>query len=100
MYLENPESAGIRLGERLKQMSALSWVVEVDRLARFETITVDEALTLLGRRFAGDYLVSRRHIVWLMLEYAFLRFEPDAWHDPIRRRPRRQSARQSRGAAA
>ena len=100
MHLQNPESAGTRLGERLKQMSALAWVVEVDRLARFETITVDEALTLLGRRFAGEYLVSRRHIVWLMLEYAFQRFEPEAWNDPLRRRPRRQSARRSRGAAA
>jgi hypothetical protein len=100
MYLENPESAGTRLGERLKQMSAVAWVVEVDRLARFETITVDEALTLLGRRFAGNYLVSRRHIVWLMLEYAFLRFEPEAWHDPLRRTPRRRSARRKRGAAA
>ena len=40
------------------------------------------------------------HIVWLMLEYAFLRFEPEAWHDPLRRTPRRRSARRKRGAAA
>ena len=100
MYLTNPESAGERLGARLREMSAVAWVVEVERLARFQTISVDEALTLLGRRFAGDYLVSRRHIVWLMLEYVYLRFEPEAWNDPMRCRPRRRSARRSRGAAA
>jgi len=32
-------------------MSAAAWVREVDRIARFESVTVDEALTLLGRRF-------------------------------------------------
>jgi hypothetical protein len=35
-----------------------------------------------------------------MLEYVYLRFEPEAWHDPMRCRPRRRSARRSRGAAA
>jgi hypothetical protein len=81
-------------------MSANAWVVEVERLARFESVTVEEALTLLGRRFAGDYLVSRRHIVWLMLEYVYLRFEPEAWSDPLRCSPRRRSARRSRVSAA
>ncbi len=81
-------------------MSAASWVSEVDHLARFETVTVDEALTLLGRRFGGEYLDSRRHIVWLLIEYVYLRFEPHAWLDPMREQPRRRSARRARGAAA
>jgi hypothetical protein len=93
MHMDGPECARERLSERLKKMSAAAWVHEVDRLARFDSISVDEALTLLGRRFAGEFLVSRRHIVWLLIEYAYLRFEPEAWNDPMRCRPRRRSAR-------
>ena len=81
-------------------MSAAAWVREVDRIARFESVTVDEALTLLGRRFGAAYLESRRHIAWLLIEYVWVRFEPEAWADPIREAPRRRSARRARGAAA
>jgi hypothetical protein len=97
MHVDSPESAVERLSERLRRMSAGAWVAEVDRLARFETIAVDEALTLLGRRFSGEFLDSRRHIAWNLIEYVYLRFEPEAWRDPMRHRPRRRSAR---GAAA
>jgi hypothetical protein len=97
MRTESPDSARERLSDRLRHMSAAAWVHEVDRLARFESITVEEALTLLGRRFAGGFLVSRRHIAWLLIEYAYMKFEPEAWFEPMRYRPRRRSAR---GAAA
>jgi hypothetical protein len=93
----NDELRSDRLADRLRLMTASAWVNEVDHLSRFQTITADEALTLLGRRFAGDYLGSRRHIVWLLIEYVFVKFEPEAWRDPIRNAPRRRSAR---GAAA
>ena len=89
------ESVREHLSDRLRRMSAAAWVNEVDRLARFDTISVDEALTLLGRRFAGEFLESRRHIVWNLIEYAYLKFEPEAWNDPMRCRPRRRSARRS-----
>jgi hypothetical protein len=100
MTLDSPELARERLSDRLKRMSASAWVTETDRLARFDTIAVDEALTLLGRRFGGAFLESRRHIVWLLIEYVYLSFEPEAWKDPMRYRPRRRSARRARGAAA
>ncbi|HQR39380.1 MAG TPA: hypothetical protein PLF26_13385 [Blastocatellia bacterium] len=101
MHAETHEAASEKLADRLKTLSAGAWVFEVDRLAKFESITLDEALVLLGRRFAGDYLESRRQIVWSLIEYAYIRFEPDAWIDPLRCNPRRRSARRrSRGAAA
>ena len=100
MDCDSPESERIRIAARLKRLSAVAWVNEVDRLARFDSVSIDEALTLLGRRFAGDYLDSRRHIIWNMLEYVFVRFEPEAWTDPLRCGFRRRSARSSRGAAA
>jgi hypothetical protein len=64
------------------KLSADAWVREVDLLARYESISQDEALTLLGRRFAGDYLSSRRHIVWPMLEYLYLSIDADGWLAP------------------
>lgn len=88
------------LGARLKRLSAAAWVREVERLARFDAITVEEALTLLGRRFSGGYLESRRQLAWSLIEYVYLRFEPEAWTDPLRTTPRRRSARKARGAAA
>lgn len=100
MCAEPHDDATVSLANRLKELSAEQWVVEVDRLANFESITVDEALLLLGRRFAGDYLDSRRQIVWKLIEYAYARFEPDAWFDPLACKPRRRSARRPRGAAA
>jgi hypothetical protein len=100
MISDSAESERLRLSARLKKLSAVAWVHEVDRIARFEAISIDEALTLLGRRFEGHYLESRRHIVWTMLEYVHVRLEPDAWADPLRCKPRRRSARASRGAAA
>jgi hypothetical protein len=74
-----------RLASRLEKLSADAWVREVDLLARYDAITLDEALTLLGRRFAGDYLASRRHIVWPMLEYVFLSIDADGWLAPLDR---------------
>jgi hypothetical protein len=68
-----------RLAARLVKLSADAWVKEVDLLARYDSISKDEALTLLGRRFAGDYLASRRHIVWPMLEYLYLCIDADGW---------------------
>jgi hypothetical protein len=65
-------------------LSADAWVREVDLLARYDSITLDEALTLLGRRFAGDYLRSRRNIVWPMLEYVHLSIAPESWVAPLR----------------
>ena len=93
-------SHAVQLSARLKKLSAVAWVNEVDRLARFDSVSIDEVLTLLGRRFAGEYLERRRGIVWCMLEYVFVRLEPEAWADPVREAPRRRSARQSKGAAA
>lgn len=87
------------LATRLKTFSAVAWVNEVDRLARFDAISVDEALTLLGRRFAGEYLESRRHIVWTMIEYLYFQFEPEAWQEPMRHSVRRRSARAKSVAA-
>ena len=89
-----------QLAGRLRRLSAVAWVHEVDRMARFDGVTVDEALTLLGRRFAGDYLARRRGIVWSMLEYVFVKLEPESWANPLRVAPRRRSARRGRGAAA
>jgi hypothetical protein len=100
MTVDSPELVRQRLSERLRRMSAAAWVNETDRLARFETIAVDEALTLLGRRFGSGFLESRRHIVWLLIEYVYLSFEPEAWRAPLRCAPRRRSARRARGAAA
>ena len=60
-------SHAVQLAARLKKLSAVAWVNEVDRLARFDSVSIDEVLTLLGRRFAGDYLARRRGIVWSML---------------------------------
>ncbi len=68
-----------RLASRLVKLSADAWVREVDLLARYDSISQDEALTLLGRRFAGDYLASRRNIIWPMLEYLYLSIDADAW---------------------
>jgi hypothetical protein len=82
-----------RLASRLEKLSADAWVREVDLLARYEAITVDEALTLLSRRFAGEYLASRRHIVWPMLEYLFLAIDADAWLVPLGRPDAKQSVR-------
>ncbi|MBK6315898.1 MAG: hypothetical protein IPF53_16795 [Blastocatellia bacterium] len=93
-------SHAVQLAARLKKLSAVAWVNEVDRLARFDSVSIDEVLTLLGRRFAGDYLARRRGIVWSMLEYVYVRIEPEAWADPVREAPRRRSARKGKGAAA
>jgi hypothetical protein len=78
-----------RLAVRLDRMSAGAWVREVDRLARFESVSIDEALTLLSRRFGCEYFERHRQIVWPMLEYMHLRFDPEAWADPIGCQPRR-----------
>lgn len=80
----------VSLSWRLARLSAHAWVREVDRLAEYESVTLEEAMTLLGRRFAGEYLESRRHIVWPMLEYVFMRLEPAYWADPLRNHPRRR----------
>lgn len=98
--MQTSESARACLSERLKRLSGGAWVNEVDRLARFETISIEEALTLLGRRFQGEFLESRRHIAWSLIEYVYVRLEPEAWQDPIRCQPKRRSARKARGAAA
>ena len=78
-----------RLAWRLARLSAHAWVREVDRLAQYDSISLDDAVTLLGRRFAGEYLDSRRHIAWPMLEYLHLRLEPRFWADPMRDAQRR-----------
>ncbi len=97
---ESQVSHALQLAARLKKLSAVAWVNEVDRLARFDTVSIDEVLTLLGRRFAGEYLARRRGIVWCMLEYVYVRIEPESWADPVREAPRRRSSRKSKGAAA
>ena len=97
---ESQVSHAVQLAARLKKLSAVAWVNEVDRLARFDSVSIDEVLTLLGRRFAGEYLDRRRGIIWSMLEYVYVRIEPEAWADPGRVAPRRQSARNRKGAAA
>jgi hypothetical protein len=87
-----------RLARRLERLSASLWVAEVDALARDDEMTVDAALSLLARRFAGGYLEKRRDLSWTMLEYLFVRLEPEAWLAPLRYELRR--ARPRRGAAA
>ena len=79
MSTRSLESRRTRLASRLVKLSADAWVREVDLLARYDSISKDEALTLLGRRFAGDYLASRRHIVWPMLEYLYLSIDAESW---------------------
>jgi hypothetical protein len=79
MATRSLETKRTRLAARLVKLSADAWVREVDLLARYDAITPDEALTLLGRRFAGDYLASRRHIVWPMLEYVYLSIDGASW---------------------
>ena len=93
MNADSLDTERAALRDRLCHVSAAAWAAEVDRLARFEAVTVDEALTLLARRFGRDYLDARRNVAWRMLEYLFLQLEPEAWHDPLRCKPRRRSAR-------
>jgi hypothetical protein len=98
MQTGNDDVALARLAERLERLSAKAWVVEVDRLARFD-VELDEAVLLLGGRFAGDYLDSRRTIIWPMLEYLYVRFASE----PVERSPARRDGsfeRAKRGAAA
>lgn len=93
MHAVSLDAERAALRDRLCQLSTEAWAAEVDRLARFESVTVDEALTLLARRFGVEYLDARRHVVWRMLEYLFLQLEPEAWRDPLRRPPTRRKAR-------
>jgi hypothetical protein len=87
-----------RLADHLVRLSARAWVGEVDRLACYESISLDEALMLLGRRFSGPYLESRRQIIWPMLEYFHICFEPEAWAHPLRL-PRTARGRRRHAAA-
>src|SRR5262245_9141072 len=98
MKTSSLDSQRARLALRLGRLSAEAWVHEVDLLAQYDSVSLDEALTLLGRRFAGEYLASRRHIVWPMLEYAFIRLDSSAWAHPLRHPS--GGAREERGAAA
>ena len=90
----------LALRARLEQHSAAAWVAEVDRLAREDDLSVDEALTRLAARFSGTYLDTRRHLALRLLEYLFLAFEPDAWREPLRYALRRGAGRRARNAAA
>ena len=96
MITSSLDAKRARLAMQLGQLSAVAWVREVDRLAQYDTVSLEEAITLLGRRFAGDYLESRRHIIWPMLEYMFIRLDTSAWAHPLRTR----AAHAERGAAA
>ena len=54
MHADSLDAERAALHDRLCQLSTEAWAAEVDRLARFESVTVDEALTLLARRFGVD----------------------------------------------
>ena len=90
----------LALRARLERLSSVAWVTEVDRLSLVEDLSIDEALARLSKRFQGTYLDARRHLALRMLEYLFLTFEPEAWHEPLRYPLRRGARRRRRGAAA
>jgi hypothetical protein len=74
----------IRLASQLTRLSADEWVAAVDELAASDPVPLEEALWSLARRFAGEYLDSRRAIVWPMLEYFHMSLEPAMWANPLR----------------
>jgi hypothetical protein len=88
------------LADHLKRLSAPAWVAAVDEIADRPDVRIEEALGILAGRFSGDYLESRRAIIWPMLEYLHIRLEPGMWADPLRHNQDRQLKPKGRNAAA